>query len=429
MSDTHIINPQSSDIMLRAAISKIWGHRPSYYFLENDSIGKSNSGGSPLNTSVQCDYKLIREYGKWDAGVKFSYRQNDIYHEFYNMDSSQWVYSNVYSNDLLHREFIPAIYMLFSSDADKKFSWKAGIRTEYSHVSLQNDKDAIDTATNHLFVGPSLMLNYKIKSKKETLKQHISLAFNSRISRPAYPQLNPYMSMIDAHTFEQGNMRLRPETSYHLEISYGAKDKTVNFSTNVYADYLKDNITQVAMLKGDILLLTFVNGTFEFKTGLDASLGVTPCKWFDMQFGANTYYVDTKGDYEGVDLDNRGIINSDNMKLTFHPIKAMDIQAQYFFETPRYYPQFTTKMSHHLDIGISQKFLKGSLAVSLLLTDVFKTNTWNIFSDNRIYHLTNTSINKSRMLWIGIRYNFNSYKANNAPKNTENDRNKVRLGL
>ena len=429
ISYTHIINPQSSDITLRASVSKIWGHRPSYYFLENDSIGKSNSGGSPLNTSVQCDYKLIREYGRWDAGVKFSYRQNDIYHEFYNMDSSQWVYSNVYSNDLLHREFIPAAYMLFSSNADKKFSWKAGIRTEYSRVSLQNDKDAIDTATNHIFVGPSLMLNYKIKSKREELKQHISLAFNSRISRPAYPQLNPYMSMIDAHTFEQGNMRLRPETSYHLEFSYVAKDKIVNFSTNVYADYLKDNITQVAMLKGDILLLTFVNGTFEFKTGLDASLGVTPCKWFDMQFGANTYYVDTKGDYEGVDLDNSGIVNSDNLKLTFHPIKAMDIQAQYFFETPRYYPQFTTKMSHHLDIGISQKFLKGSLAVSLLLTDVFKTNSWNIFSDNRIYHLTNTSINKSRMLWIGIRYNFNSYKASNAPKPAETDRNKVRLGL
>ena len=54
---------------------------------------------------------------------------------------------------------------------------------------------------------------------------------------------------------------------------------------------------------------------------------------------------------------------------------------------------------------------------------------WNIYSDNRVYHLTNTSINKSRMLWIGVRYNFNSYKASNAPKPAETDRNKVRLGL
>ena len=429
ISYTHIINPQSADMTIKASVSKIWGHRPSYYFLENDSIGKSNSGGSPLNTSAQCDFKVIREYGRWDAGFKFSYRQNDIYHEFYNMENSQWTYSNEYSNDLLHREFIPAIYMLFSSDANKKFTWKAGIRTEYSGVILQNDKDAMDTTTHHFFVGPSLMLNYKIKSKKEELKQHISLAFNSRIGRPAYPQLNPYMSMIDAHTFEQGNPKLIPETSYHLEFSYGVKDKITKFTTNIYADYLKDNITQVAMLKNDILLLTFVNGNFEFKTGLDASLDVTPCKWVDIQLGTNTYYVDTKGDYDGVDLDNRGIVNSDNLKIAFHPIKMMDIQLQYFFETPQYYPQFTTKLSHHLDIGISQKFLKGSLAVSLLLTDVFKTNIWNIFSDNRVYHLTNTSINKSRMLWIGVRYNFNSYKANNAMKNAETDRNKVRLGL
>lgn len=426
---THIINPQTSDVTLKASVSNIWGHRPSYYFLENDSIGKSNSGGSPLNASAQCDFKLIREYGRWDAGLKFSYRQNDIYHEFYNFDNNQWIYSNIYSNDLLHREFIPAAYMLYSSNADKKFTWKAGIRVEYSAVSLHNEKDALDTISNHFFVGPSLMINYKIKSKKEGLKQHISAAFNSRISRPAYPQLNPYMSMIDAYTFEQGNMRLRPETSYHLEISYGAKDKIVNFSTNIYADYLKDNITQVALLKNDILLLTYVNGVFEFKTGLDASLGITPCKWFDIQIGTNMYYVDTKGDYEGVDLDNKGIVNCDNLKLAFHPIKSMDIQAQYFFETPQYYAQFTTKLSHHLDIGVSQKFLKGSLVVSLLLTDVFKTNSWDIFSDNQIYHLTNTSLNKSRMLWVGIRYNFNSYKANNATKKAETDKSKIRLGL
>lgn len=428
ISYTHIIN-QQSDVSIKAGVSKIWGHRPSYYFLENDSIGKSDSGGSPLNTSTQCDFKILRNNGRWDAGIKFSYRQNDIYHEFYDKINYQWIYSNIYSNDLLHREFIPAAYMMYSSNTDKKFTWKAGIRAEYSAVNLHNEKDTLDTISNHFFVGPSLMINYKIKSKKEDLKQHISAAFNSRISRPAYPQLNPYMSMIDAHTFEQGNMRLSPEISYHFEISYGVKNKIVNFSTNIYADYLKDNITQVALLKGDILLLTYINGLYEFNTGIDVSFGATPCNWFDMQFNANTYFTNTRGLYSGVDLDNQGLVNSDNLKLSFHPIKTMDIQAQYFFNTPQYYPQFTTKLSHYMNIGISQKFLKGSLVVSLLLTDVFKTNYWNIFSHNSIYTLTNISINKSRMLWIGIRYNFNSYKANNAMKKAETDKSKIRVGL
>lgn len=427
ISYLHVINPQSN-ITLRASVSKIWGHRPSFYFLENDSIAKSNSGGSPLNTSAQCDYRLTKKYGKWETGVKFTYRQNNIYHEFYDYLNTEWVYSDMFSNDLLHREFIPAAYMMFSSNTNKPFKWKAGVRVEYSGVKLHNEKNAMDTLTHHFFVGPSLSMNYKIKSKSEALTQSISAAFNSRIGRPTYPQLNPYMSMIDAHTFEQGNMCLRPETSYHLEFSYFLKHKIVTFTPNLYATYILDNITQVASLQDDILLLTYVNGVYDFKTGLDLSLNVKPCKWFEAMLGSNTYYVNTKGDFDGVDLGNQGWSNSSNLKVVFHPIKSMDIQAQYFILTPQYYPQFTTRFSHHLDLGISQKFLKGSLVVSLLFTDVFKTNNWDIYSNNRIYNLTNTSFNKSRMLWLGIRYNFNAYKGGQQKK-VEEDRSRVRLGL
>lgn len=428
VSYLHVINPQSN-ITLRASVSKIWGHRPSFYFLERDSIAKSNSGGSPLNTFAQCDYRRIEKYGTWETGVKFTYRQNSIFHEFYDYINADWVYSEAYSNDLLHREFIPAAYVMFSSNPAKPLKWKAGVRLEYGGVKLHNEKNVLDTLTHHVFVGPSLSMNYGIKSKSEMLMQDVSVAFSSRIGRPTYPQLNPYMSMIDAHTFEQGNMCLRPETSYHLEFSYFLKYKVVSFTPNLYATYILDNITQVASLLDDILLLTYVNGSYDFKTGLDLALGVKPCKWFEAVFSSNTFYVNTKGDFEGVDLDNKGWCNSSNLKMVFHPVKSMDIQAQYFVETPQYYPQFTTSLAHHLDLGISQKFLKGSLVVSLLLTDVFKTNNWDVHSNNRIYHLTNTSFHKSRMLWIGVRYNFNAYKGGGQQKKDEEDKSRVRLGL
>lgn len=424
---THVLNAHSN-LTLRASVSKIWGHRPSYYFLSDDSIAKSNSGGSPLNTFAQCDYRLVKKQGIWETGVKFTYRQNDIYHEFYEHLGSEWIYSDVFSNDLLHREFIPAAYMMYSSNANKPFKWKAGVRVEYSGVELHNEKNAMDSMTHHIFVGPNVSVNYRIKSKSEALKQSVSAAYNCRIGRPTYPQLNPYMSMIDAHTFEQGNMCLRPETSNHLEISYFLKHKIVTFTPNVYATYILNNITQVASLQDDILLLTYVNGIYDFKTGFDVALGVNPCNWFEMMFNSNTYYVNAKGDLDGVDLGNRGVSNVSNWKVVFHPLKTMDVQAQYFMESPQYYPQFTTRFSHHLDVGISQKFLKGSLVVSLLFTDVFKTSKWDIYSNNRIYHLTNTSFDKSRMLWLGIRYNFNAFKGGQQKK-VEEDKSRVRLGL
>jgi hypothetical protein len=97
--------------------------------------------------------------------------------------------------------------------------------------------------------------------------------------------------------------------------------------------------------------------------------------------------------------------------------------------TPQYYPQFTTRLSHYLNIGISQKFLKGALTVSAQLTDVFNTRKWEIFADNQYYQLDNMLHGKSRMFWLGVSYNFNAYKKAGAGKVEGEDRSKIRTGV
>jgi hypothetical protein len=51
-----------------------------------------------------------------------------------------------------------------------------------------------------------------------------------------------------------------------------------------------------------------------------------------------------------------------------------------------------------------------------------------VSSFNNVFDLTNISRNKSRMLWLGISYNFNSFKQKSAKK-ADNDRSLIRLGL
>ena len=82
-----------------------------------------------------------------------------------------------------------------------------------------------------------------------------------------------------------------------------------------------------------------------------------------------------------------------------------------------------------MNIGISQKFLKGALTVSAQLTDVFSTRKWEVFSDNQYYRLENMLQNKSRMFWLGISYNFNAYKKAGAPKPANDDRSIIRTGV
>ena len=420
----HIIKPEISDISFRGSVSKIWGMRPSYYYVGDDLMNYSNSGGSPFISNFQTDFKQKLNKGTLSAGAKVTYRSNDIYHEFYSWENDEWIYSQSFSNDLLHTELIPAAYVMFSSKNIGKFNYKLGLRGEYSIVTLDSKHENIDTRNDDIFIAPSLSGTYKISDK-----QDLSLAFSRRIGRPTYPQLNPYMSMVDAMTYEQGNMNLHPEKTSKLDLTYNIKGEKFTLFADAYFNYTTDYISQVTEVVDSLLITTYINAAYDMKSGLDLSLKVFPLEWMTATLSANTFYVMTKGVFDGADIDNSGWSNNSNIMLDFIPRKSTNIQIQYFIMTPQYYPQLTTSFTHKMNIGVKQKMMKGALTLSLLVTDIFNTYEWEVHSYNRIYDLTNISKQKSRMLWLGISYNFNSFKQNKVEKSGETDRNLIKFGL
>ena len=427
----HIIKPDVSDISFRGSVSKIWGRRPSYYHVGDILQNYSNSGGSPFITNFQADYRQKLDKGSLSAGLKITYRSNDIYHDFYSWENGEWIYSQLFSNDLLHTEMIPAAYIMFSSKNIGKFSFKAGLRGEYSIVTLDSRHENIKSEDDDIFVAPSLSGTYKLSDK-----QDLSLAFSRRIGRPTYPQLNPYMSMIDAMTYEQGNMYLHPEKTSKLDLTYNIKGERFNIFADAYLNYTTDYISQITKVVDGLLLTTYINSAYDIKSGFDVSIKVFPSKWMTATLSSNTFYVKTCGqlkeseyDFNIIDIDNEGWSNSSNIMLDFIPRKTTSLQVQYFIMTPQYYPQLTTSFTHKMNVGVKQKLLKGALTLSMLVTDVFDTYKWEVHSFNRLYDLTNTSKQKSRMLWIGISYNFNSYKQNKAEKSGDSERNLIKFGL
>ena len=427
----HIIKPDVSDISFRGSVSKIWGRRPSYYHVGDILQNYSNSGGSPFITNFQADYKQKLDKGSLSAGLKITYRSNDIYHDFYSWENGEWIYSQLFSNDLLHTEMIPAAYIMFSSKNIGKFSFKAGLRGEYSIVTLDSRHENIKSEDDDIFVAPSLSVTYKLSDKHD-----LSLAFSRRIGRPTYPQLNPYMSMIDAMTYEQGNMYLHPEKTSKLDLTYNIKGERFNIFADAYLNYTTDYISQITKVVDGLLLTTYINSAYDIKSGFDVSIKIFPSKWMTATLSSNTFYVKTCGqlkeseyDFNIIDIDNEGWSNSSNIMLDFIPRKTTSLQVQYFIMTPQYYPQLTTSFTHKMNVGVKQKLLKGALTLSMLVTDVFDTYKWEVHSFNRIYDLTNTSKQKSRMLWIGISYNFNSYKQNKAEKSGDSERNLIKFGL
>lgn len=424
ISYKHIIEPDVSDFSFIGSISKIWGHRPSYYYLEGNEVNRSNSGGSPLISAVQGDYTHKYKVGTLSAGAKVTYRNNDIYHQFYSMENGEWIYSESFSSDLQHTELVPAAYVMFASKIGRKFSYKAGLRGEFSTVTLSSRLEKIQKRDNSFYLAPSLSGTYKISESDE-----VAFAFSRRIGRPSYPQLNPYMSMVDATTYEQGNMNLAPEKSSKLNFSYSHTGKSFKLFADAYLNNTAGYISQITKFKDNLLVTTYINAKSDLKSGMDLSLTVSPLKWMNATLSANTFYVKTKGSFDGTEIENGGWSNNSNILFDFATGKTTDIQLQYFLTSPQYYPQLTTSLTHYMNIGVKQRLLNGAMNISLLLTDVFNTYRWEVHSYNKVFDLTNLSTRKSRMLWLGITYNINSFKQKKAHSKTEDDRRLIKLGL
>lgn len=420
---THIIKPDVSYITVRSSVSKIWGERPSHYWVNGIENNRSVSGGSPFIPTIQADYKHKFKAGTLATGAKLTYRRNDVYHEFYQLSGNEWMYSDEMSKDMLHTELVPAAYATFASRIGKKFSYKVGLRGEFSTVTLHSNHDAIEERNNSFFFAPSLSGTYKLADN-----QDLSLALSRRIGRPTYPQLIPYLSMVDATTYEQGNMHLAPEKATKVDLSYNFSSQAVNLFVNGYLSHTTDYISQITKMDNERLITTYANADSDIKTGVEVSLKVTPAKWMNFSVGANTYYVTTEGVFEGMHIDNHGWTNNSNILLDFVPWKGGDLQLQYFVTTPQYYPQLTTSLTHQMNMGIKQRFMKGAMTASILVTDVLNTAKWDVWSNNSLFNLKNSSTNKSRMIWLGVSYNFNSFKQKSNQK-TETDRSLIKLGL
>ena len=423
VSYTHVFKPDVSDITVLGSISKIWGHRPSYYYLNGERTGYSNSGGSPFIANAQVDYKHKFNAGTLSAGAKLTYRHNEIFHEFYQADGEGWTNSFELSNDLDHTYLLPSAYVMFGSRIGKKFTYKAGIRTEVSCLSMSSVHNGVTEKVVTPFLLPSLSASYKISEK-----QSLDFAVSRRVGYPTYPQLNPYMSMVDATTFEHGNMYLKPEKGTKVDLSYNISNGRVKFFADGYLNHTADYITQITTFDENKLITTYVNVASDIKTGLDLSFNMDVTSWLNVSLAANTYYVTSDGEYKGAVISNDGITNNSNITFDFITWKGANIQCQYFVTTPQYFPQLTTALTHQMNVGIRQRLLKGAMTASVLLTDVFKTAKWEVSSFNNVFDLTNISRNKSRMLWLGISYNFNSFKQKSAKK-AENDRSLIKLGL
>jgi len=351
--------------------------------------------------AIKADY--IYPFAKtWraEAGLKSSWVSNDNNAKFDSLKSAGWMTDPLQSNHFLYSENINAAYLTISTSFGKSLDLKASIRTEQT-VSTANSLTMQQVIKrNYLQLFPSFFSTYRINEDNQ-----INASFSSRITRPNYARLNPFIKYSDPYTAFEGNPFLQPSLSKSFLLNYTYKNFQVlslsyikvndDVNSVIYQnDQSKQSINRYENLGSTSSLSATSAGTFKISKFWNVSAEIDASYNKVNTLVQNLPYNSSKLSWSA---------NADQTFLFPENFKVL-LSAQYY--SPSVSGLARTLSGSQIDIGATKTFLNKRATLSFKARDIFFGNRYRSILQ---YNNVNTTWNnewESRRFSLGFTYLF-----------------------
>lgn len=371
---------------------------------------------------AQADYsKKNNESTKLEIGAKFSHAIINSGTDFLiaNPDDLIFTLDEELSSDFSYKEKIGALYFNYGKSLGKKFNFSIGARGEWTNYELFTSAGGIQKFNkSYGNIFPNVLLNFDFS---DDLKGHAS--YVSRITRPRYQALNPYVIYQDPFTTIEGNPNLLPEKIHAFEIGVMYR----KFDFKIGYTYKIDPISGAA-LRGDtpnsyILRSLNIDKGHTFFTSLSRSFNV---KWWN---STNTVSmnlnksIDNFYEFELGPVKPQIYLYTNN---TFTIPNLFKLQLLAWYLGGRSYGLGSDNSRSTVTVGIERNFFKEALKLNFTANDIFHdfmvSGDYNVGQTQIYYHRTYTT----NYFKIIATYSFGNSKKINYKKSeieqTENNR-------
>ena len=371
---------------------------------------------------AQADYsKKNNENTKLETGAKFSHAIINSGTDFLIANPGDMIFEldEGLSSDFSYKEKIGGLYFNYGKSLSKKFNFSVGLRGEWTSYELFTSANGIQKFNkSYGNIFPNLLLNFDFS---DDLKGHFS--YVSRITRPRYQALNPYVIYQDPFTTIEGNPNLLPEKTHAFEIGTMYK----KFDFKIGYTYKIDPISGAA-LRGDtpnsyILRSLNLDKGHTFFTSLSRSFNI---KWWNSTNTVSvnlTKSVDNFYSFELGPVKPQIYLYSNN---TFAIPKLFKLQLLAWYLGDRSYGLGSDNSRSTVTVGIERNFFKDALKLNFTANDIFHdfmvSGNYEVGQTEIYYHRTYTT-NYFRFI---ATYSFGNSKKTNYKKSeieqTENNR-------
>ncbi|WP_353719219.1 outer membrane beta-barrel family protein [Dyadobacter sp. 676] len=365
----------------RIAETSLSGDSTGYRNLLNDVLVRISI------SSTQFDYtKTFRNGHKLETGAKFSYAENGSGTDFMvSAKDGPFVPDPGLSSNFRYREKVPAAYLNYQGSAGSNMRFGLGVRGEFTSYTLNTTARGGQVIGDSYFNAfPNLFIS---KSFANGLQSRIS--YISRITRPRYQALNPFVIYQDPFTTIEGNPNLQPEKIHTFEA--GLQYKQIDIRAGY--TYTKDKLSGAA-LRGNApnsYVLKGINLAEEHLIFLTASATFNLGWWST----TNTLTVSRNNlvdnEYGFAILKPRpqlyGYTNN-----TFDINRLFKIQIMAWYLSERSQGLYNDFSRSTVTVGLEKDFLKNALKIRLTANDVFHKShvhgKYSVGATHIYYHRT-----------------------------------------
>ena len=252
----------------------------------------------------------------------------------------------------------------------KYFSLQLGLRAEYTQTTGNQVTTATVFNRDYFQLFPTVTFNKPLGENHQ-----LQFAYNRRIERPDYGDLNPFRVFRDPLLYYEGNPYLRPELTQSFMINHIFKQK---YTASINYSRTKDVITWLTG-QNDA-----TNTTFESPQNLNsltnygiAFTGQTNYfSWWTASNFANLFMNEYSGDLGQGTFTNRQLSFSANTQNSFKAGKGYSFELNGFYNSKSVYGTATEKAYYAISVAMQKQVLNDKGSIKLLVNDIFQTNQY-----------------------------------------------------
>jgi len=372
--------------------------------LFNDVHSKQNNVNNIKIVDFTGDYERPDDQGLLKMGYKIANNKSEFDTSYFSIDplsnaaTPDASRTNSYSLD----EANIALYGSYQLRLNEKWGVLAGLRTEYTHVNIQQLTANIEATNHYINYIPSFFASYKA-SDDTTLR----FSYAHRIRRANANELNPFRVYRDDLNYSSGNPQLKPAQTDSFELAY--ETRVIGLDMNIRGYYRKESdsiLSRKIPITDTVVLTTLENGGGNHSSGVEFTLSGKLTPKLSINTSGNLLFVEQKilsasGQEIQRSASSLSLRGRFNYQLSEQDQLQISLNSQGKTLSGEGYRQPNSTANFSLRHTITP-----SLNLVLNVTDVFNSNKTETIVDTDVLKEHNIRRYDGRLIYIGFSYRF-----------------------